>query len=176
MSDPFSASQPYLPGIIALTMFTIGSLLPKEEIDQVFHRWPTVLGGTAVQYISMPLLAFGFGWLCGFRGPLLTGIVMAGCVPGAMASNVLTLTARANVSYSVSLTTSATLLSPLLVPLALKLTLGQWRTFPAGKMSLTLLLTVVLPVVAGYVISRLCPSFERVMKRIGPILANTVIL
>ncbi len=49
----------------------------------------------------------------------MVGVVMVGCVPGAMASNVLTLAARGNVSYSLSLTTSATLLSPILVPLVL---------------------------------------------------------
>lgn len=174
--DPFVASQPYLDWIIVVTMFTIGSLLPEDEIRQVARRWPTVLGGTAVQYISMPLLAFGFGWLCGFRGPILTGIVMAGCVPGAMASNVLTLAARANVSYSISLTTSATLLSPIMVPLALKLTLGQWRTFPAGALSLTLLWTVVLPVVLGHLLTRLNAPFARIMKRVGPMVANLVIL
>ncbi|MGD9128460.1 MAG: bile acid:sodium symporter family protein, partial [Planctomycetia bacterium] len=174
--DPFIFSKPHLNWIIAVTMFAIGSLLPRDEIRQVARRWPTVLGGTAIQYTTMPLLAFGIGWLCGFRGSILTGIVMAGCVPGAMASNVLTLAARANVSYSVSLTTSATLLSPLMVPLALKLTLGQWRTFPAAQTSLTLLWTVVLPVVAGHLLTRFVPVFERAMKKVGPIVANLTIL
>ena len=52
---------------------------------------------------------------------LRLGIIMVGCVPGAMASNVLTLVARGNVSYSLSLTTTATCLSPICVPLMLKL-------------------------------------------------------
>ena len=64
-------------------------------------------GNTLIQYTAMPLAAYGVGRLLGLDGPLLIGVVMVGCVPGAMASNVLTLIARGNVSYSLSLTTMA---------------------------------------------------------------------
>ncbi|MBN1589700.1 MAG: bile acid:sodium symporter family protein [Pirellulales bacterium] len=174
--DPFIGSQAGLQWIIAVTMLAIGSLLPRDEIRQVMRRWPTVLGGTTVQYVTMPLLAYVVGRAMGFEGSLLTGIVVVGCVPGAMASNVLTLAARANVSYSVSLTTSATLFSPLLVPLALKLTLGQWREFPAWSVGLTLLWTVVIPVVVGHLLSRWSPTWNATFRSLGSIVANLTIL
>jgi BASS family bile acid:Na+ symporter len=177
--DPFAGSEPYLDWLIAVTMLAIGSLLPREEVREVVRNWPKVLGGTATQYVSMPLLAYVVGRSFGFEGATLTGIVMVGCVPGAMASNVLTLAARANVSYSVSLTTAATLLSPLAVPLALKLTLGQLRLFSREKVvetGLTLLLTVVLPVVAGYVVSRGWRWWESAARRFGSTVANLTIL
>ena len=123
--DPFQQSKPLLKPMFAVAMLAIGSLLPAEEVRRVLRRWPTVLGGTAIQFLSMPLLAYGVGRLLGFQGPTMIGIVMVGCVPGAMASNVLTLMARGNVSYSVSLTTSATILSPLVVPWVLWLALGR---------------------------------------------------
>ena len=121
--DPFTASKPFLSGFIAVTMFAIGCMLPRDEVNQVLLRWPLVLGGTAVQYTVMPLLAILVGRLWQLQGDELVGVVVVGCVPGAMASNVLTLNARGNVSYSVSLTTVATLLSPIIVPVALRLTL-----------------------------------------------------
>ncbi|HID21543.1 MAG TPA: hypothetical protein EYP14_03985, partial [Planctomycetaceae bacterium] len=123
--DPFVWSRPYNPSLFAVTMFAIGALLPREEIRLVARRWPTVLGGTAIQYVTMPLAAYLCGHAMGLKGQVLLGVILVGCVPGAMASNVLTLSARGNVSYSVSLTTSATLLSPVVVPLALYLTLHQ---------------------------------------------------
>jgi BASS family bile acid:Na+ symporter len=177
--DPFVLSKPYLNVLIAATMFAIGSLLPRDDVKQVIDRWPMVLGGTAVQYASMPLLAFCVGRLFGFEGPLLLGITMVGCVPGAMASNVLTLAARANVSYSVSLTTMATMLSPIMVPAVLLLTLGSWRTFSPekmGHMSLTLCWTVVMPVVAGHLLSRTFRFWESFARRVGPSVANLAIL
>ena len=132
--DPFLASKPWLWPLIAAAMFVIGWLLPRDEVRQVADRWPAVLAGTAIQYTAMPLLAFGFGLLLAPDRDALVGILLVGCVPGAMASNVLTLLARGHVSYSVGLTTAATLLSPLVVPLAMRLTLGQVEVdFPVGR-------------------------------------------
>jgi len=181
--DPFVGSKPGLNWLIAATMLAIGSLLPRDEIRQVFQRWPTVLGGTAIQYTSMPLLAYGLGRLFGLEGPWMIGIIMVGCVPGAMASNVLTLVARGNVSYSVSLTTSATILSPILVPLGLWLALSGlaeysmatvfWKVVAASGL---LLLMVVLPVLAGYWLSRTFALWERTARRVAAIVANLTIL
>lgn len=174
--DPFVDAKPALDLFIAVTMLAIGSLLPRDEVVQVARRWPTVLGGTVVQYAAMPLLAFATAWAFGFEGPALVGVTVVGCVPGAMASNVLSLAARANVCYSVSLTTMSTLLSPIMVPLTLKLTLGQWQAFPAGQVSVNLLLTVVLPVLTGYSLSRFWSAWQRNARLWGPMIANLVIL
>jgi BASS family bile acid:Na+ symporter len=113
----------------------------------------------------------------GYEGDHLIGVVVVGCVPGAMASNVLTHNAGGNTSYSVSLTTIATLISPLTVPLALWLILGRSDVrFSAVETSLGLLLTVVLPVAAGYAWMRLVPQFRKTLQHAGPIVANVVIL
>lgn len=174
--DPFVASKGYLKYLIAVTMFFIGSLLPREELLAVFRRWPLVLFGTAVQYCSMPTLAYLWGRAMGLQGPFLIGVLIVGCVPGAMASNVLTLVARGNVSYSVSLTTSATLLSPLVVPFVMWLTVGQFAQFPVVGTGIELFLMVVFPVGLGYTLSQLSAKWQRVCHWLGPIIANLVIL
>jgi BASS family bile acid:Na+ symporter len=176
LDDPFLASKSWLGPLIAVTMLAIGSLLPRDEVRQVLGRWPTVLGGTVVQYGSMPLLAFGLGRLFGLEGPWMIGIIMVGCVPGAMASNVLTLVARGNVSYSVSLTTSATLLSPLVVPWVLWLFLRERVEFPTLKVAAELGWMVVAPVVAGHLLSRTWAPWEAGARRAGAVIANLTIL
>lgn len=177
--DPFAATKNSLPWMISVTMFAIGSLLPRDEIAQVIKRWPTVIGGTAVQYGTMPLIAWSLGHLAGLPEEWLLGVILVGCVPGAMASNVLTLAAKGNVSYSVSLTTSATLLSPLVVPGVLYLTLRQtdvdaWAI--ATDAFKNLLLQVFLPVVVGHLLSRNVRFIEEWSKRFAPVIANLVIL
>lgn len=178
--NPFTATTQYaLWTLIVITMFCIGLMLPSQEVRQVFSRWPTVFGGTAIQYLSMPLLAFGVGNLLGLQGGYLTGVILVGCVPGAMASNVLTLNARGNASYSVSLTTAATLVSPLAVPLALGLTLQSWGWSQVGKLidsGIFLSWAVVLPVVMGHVVGRLLPQAASWFKCFAPPLANLAIL
>jgi len=94
-----------------------------------------------------------------------------------MASNVLTMAARGNVSYSVGLTTSATLLSPLVVPVALMLTGGG--SIPPEKLqqvSLDLLWMVVLPILLGFGVCRLSVSARRFLNTVGETVANLAIL
>jgi BASS family bile acid:Na+ symporter len=94
-----------------------------------------------------------------------------------MASNVLTLMARGNVSYSVSLTASATLLSPIFVPIALLITLGhQTEDFPTEELIWKLCWMVVFPVVIGHLMSRRFPWWKAVAGRAAAIIANLAIL
>jgi BASS family bile acid:Na+ symporter len=174
--DPFLASKPVLNYLFAVTMFALGSMLPMEEIATVFRRWPTVLGGTAVQYTVMPFLGWGMAWLFGLDESARIGVIIVGCVPGAMASNVLTMVARGNVSYSVSITTSSTLLSPIVVPFGLWLCLGRHVDFPIGQVSCELAWMVVIPVVAGHLLSRYYSPWQRIAGRFGGIVANLSIL
>jgi len=174
--NPFTATSPGLSYLFAVTMVAVGSLLPHDEIRQVARRWPTVLGGTAIQYTTMPLLAYAFGRLFGLEGPWMIGIMMVGCVPGAMASNVLTLVARGNVSYSVSLTTSATIFSPLVVPAVLWLAISQWVEISWLKASWNLCWMVVIPVVGGHLLSRHCSAWNAAAQRFAATLANLSIL
>ena len=175
--DVFSRSADALPAIIAVTMFAIGWMLPREEVLQVFARWPTVLSGTAVQYIAMPTFAFLLATQRQLTEPLFIGVIMVGCAPGAMASNVLTLTADGNTGYSISLTTVATMVSPLIVPLALQITLGQTvSTAIILSAAIKLCWMVVLPVIVGHLLSRVLPAFEKEIGITGSIIANLAIL
>jgi BASS family bile acid:Na+ symporter len=131
----------------------------------------------------MPILAYSLGRLFGLEGPWMIGMVMVGCVPGAMASNVLTLAARGNVSYSLSLTTSATIFSPVFVPVALWLALAGMADYSLAEVSskvaltsLNLLWMVVLPVILGYCLAQVFRWWSAVARRIGAIVANLTIL
>ena len=158
-------------------MFFVGWLLPRDEVRHVAANWPKVLGGTCVQYVSMPLLAYFWANVFGLQGPWLWGVVLVGCVPGAMASNVLTLAARGNVSYSLSLTTLATIVSPIFVPLVLGLFLDkQTSASHFARTSIQLVWMVVLPVMCGHLLTLAAPNWQWIGKRFGPVIANLTIL
>jgi len=177
-ADPFLRTNEWglLRPVFALAMFCIGGLLPRDELSQLQRRWPTVLAGTSIQYTVMPLLAFAATRVFDLDDALTIGVLLVGCVPGAMASNVLTLAARGNVSYSVSLTTSATLLSPLVVPVALSLTLNVVTTFDPVKAFVNLATDVVGPVIAGHLLCRRFERLARFMQSHGSTVANVAIL
>ncbi|MCP4787092.1 MAG: bile acid:sodium symporter family protein [Fuerstiella sp.] len=175
--DPFhAAGGRAINVLIVLTMFGVGALLPVKEVDQILRRWPTVLIGTCIQYLSMPLLAWTIVQVMQPNPQIATGILIVGCVPGAMASNVLTLAARGNVSYSVSLTTSATLLSPIVVPIALWLTVDDKVEYNGWDAVQLLVLQVVLPVVIGHLLNRFHEGFRRLADVAASTVANLSIL
>lgn len=175
--DPFEiAGVTAINRLIVVAMFGVGALLPVSEVNQVFQKWQRILAGTGIQYLSMPLLAWIVVQVMKPDTATATGILIVGCVPGAMASNVLTLAARGNVSYSVSLTTSATLLSPLIVPFALFLTLDGDVEYDGRAAVEFLLLRIVLPVVVGHLLSRYSEVFRKQAKRFASVIANLAIL
>ncbi|MSR58469.1 MAG: bile acid:sodium symporter family protein [Planctomycetaceae bacterium] len=176
VGDPFVASKPVLPYLISVTMFAVGCLMRRDELRQVMRDWRSVLAGTIIQYTATPLLAYTFGHLCGLDEAHLIGVMIVGCVPGAMASNVLTMVARGNVSYSVSLTTVSTIVSPVVVPLAMSICLKTTTQVDVWDTAGELLMIVVGPVLLGRVLCRFEPRLQTIMDRVAPILAPVTIL
>ena len=177
--DPFRLSPNSLSVLVVLTMFCLGLVVHDHELAELRRRPFMVFLGVAVQCTVMPALAWLVVWALRLEPPISYGVMLCGCVPGAMASNVLTMTARGNVSYSVSLTSVATLLSPLTVPTALVIVAGLETgedVFKPGKMAMTLLLTVVLPVIFGYVIKWKFSFVRRYALSVAPHVATVSLL
>lgn len=180
--DIFLLSGPYQRPLFALTMACIGFMLPAAEVNDTLKGFRSVALGVTAQYTIMPLIAFGLAMLPGLPEQVRLGLILVGCVPGAMASNVLTLQAGSNASFSVGLTTLATILSPIAVPLALGLAIGKWdeETFALlAKSSFWLLVTVVVPVIVGQILARILPlskTQHESAARFGRYIANFTIL
>ena len=96
----------------ALTMFGIGAVLTVNDFKNIAKRPVIVLIGSLAQFTIMPLGAFLLAKLFSLSPAMTAGLVVAGCAPGAMSSNVMSYIAKADVAYSVSLTTVSTLLCP----------------------------------------------------------------
>ncbi len=138
-----------------LTMFGIGVTLRSEDAAGTLRRWDKVLLGSLAQFTIMPLAAFALTRLVAIRPELALGLVLTGCVPGAMSSNVLAYLARGNVAYSVALTTVSTFLSPWITPALTLVLLGNVVRVPYVGMMLTIIKAVLLPLLAGMVFRRL---------------------
>jgi BASS family bile acid:Na+ symporter len=176
VADPFIATKPILPYFISVTMFSVGCLMRSDEFRQVVRDWPSVLAGTIIQYTATPLLAWGFGHLLGLSEGHMIGVIIVGCVPGAMASNVLTMIAGGNVSYSVSLTTVSTLVSPVVVPVAMYVCLRNTTQVDLWQTAWDLIVMVVGPVIAGRALCLCVPAVEKKMELVAPVLAPLTIL
>lgn len=175
--DPFSVSKTGLWSLVALTMLCLGMVVERTELAELKRSPASIFVGLLIQTTCMPLFAWTATLLLQLDGELAAGIILVGCVPGAMASNVLTMTAGGNVSYSVCLTAVATLASPITVPLLLSIFTGSDvdGADPLAT-SKTLLITVVFPILAGFATKELLPVIRQLAKRITPILASISLL
>jgi bile acid:Na+ symporter, BASS family len=140
--------KPALQPSFAVTMFFVGLLVQPEHV-RVFLKSPTrPLIGVLAQYTIMPLAAFAVSLF--FDDPLLrTGIVLVGCMPGAMASNVMTMLLKGDVILSVTMTSLATLLCPLVIAFWLPLLTDTRIAIHVGPMIWNAVWMVVLPVCCG---------------------------
>jgi BASS family bile acid:Na+ symporter len=129
-------------------MLCVGTLVRPEQVRAFLAAPFRPLSGLACQYTIMPLCAWAVS--LAFSDPVLrTGIVLLGCMPGAMASNVMTLLLGGDLILSVTMTSVATLVSPLVIALWLPLLADTRVDLPVASMVFDTAWMVVLPVLCG---------------------------
>lgn len=167
--------RPALQPAFALTMLAVGTLVRPEQV-RTFARTPLrPLAGLAGQYTIMPLTAAGISLL--FDDPQVrTGIVLVGCMPGAMASNVMTVLLRGDLILSVTMTALATLATPLVIAVWLPLLADTRMDVPVGAMAWNATWMVVLPVGAGIAFRAWRSDLSRRWDRGATLLASAAIV
>ncbi|MCE5270019.1 bile acid:sodium symporter family protein [bacterium] len=138
-----------------LTMFGIGVTLELGQAVVTLKRFDKVVLGTLAQFTIMPFTAWALTRVVPINQALALGLIITGCVPGAMSSNVLSYVARGDVSYSVALTTLSTFISPWVTPALTLLLLGDRIHIPYTGMMLTIIYSVILPLAGGMLFRRL---------------------
>lgn len=167
--------RPGLQPAFAVTMFLVGTLVRPEQLDAFFRSPGRALSGLLAQYTIMPLAAFAFSRL--FDDPAVrTGVVLVGCMPGAMASNVMTVLLRGDLVLSVTLTTLATFLSPLVISFWLPLLADARMEVPVGSLAWNATTLVVLPVAVGIALRRLRPELPAAWTRLATAAASGAIV
>jgi BASS family bile acid:Na+ symporter len=112
-----------------------------------------------------------------FDDPLLsTGIVLVGCMPGAMASNVMTVLLKGDLILSVTMTALATLLCPAVIAFWLPLLSDTRLDVPVGNMVINALWMVVLPVSCGIGLRWFKPAMPVWWDRLASIIASIAIV
>lgn len=160
----FLTVKSYINIFFAITMFGIGLVITEEDYKNIVRSPKAILFGNLCQFTIMPLMAFVTAFIFNLPSEITVGLILTGAAPGAMTSNVISYLSDGDVAYSVSLTAVATLLSPLLTPLLTLLLAGIYVPIPFFDMFLTIVYTVVLPLVAGFIIRRIFPETVNRLK------------
>lgn len=166
--------KPALQPSFAVTMLFVGLLVPPEHLRTFLKSPARPLIGIAAQYTIMPLAAFCTSLF--FDDPMVrTGIVLVGCMPGAMASNVMTLFLKGDIILSVTMTTIATLICPLVMAVWLPLLSDTRMTVQVAPMIWNAVWMVVLPVCAGIAVRFRMKSVSQLFERIASVIASMAI-
>ena len=112
--------------LLQIIMFGMGTELSLKDFANVIRMPKGIIIGVVGHYVIMPLVGFAVANLFNFPNEIAAGIILVGCCPSGLASNVMSYLARANLALSVSVTTISTILAPFLTPLLMRLLGGSF--------------------------------------------------
>lgn len=141
--------------ILGFIMLTMGLTLTMQDMRVLAARPWDILIGTCAQFSLMPLIAWSLTVGVGYLGitipkPIIVGIILVGCCPGGVSSNIMSYLCRGDVAFSVGMTTVSTLLAPVVTPLLVLWLAGEQVEVDAWGMFLNILIVTLIPVAAGF--------------------------
>ena len=135
--------------ILGIIMLTMGCTLSTDDFKMLLRRPTDILLGTLAQFTVMPLVAYGLSHIFGLNPFLSAGIILVGCCPGGVSSNIMCFLCRGDVAFSVGMTTVSTLLAPIVTPLMVLLLAGQQIEVDAIGMFKNICIVTLIPVGVG---------------------------
>ena len=140
--------------IIGVIMFSMGLTLTTEDFKILAQRPFDICIGAIAQYLIMPFLAFFITKLLHLPTGIALGLILVGCCPGGVSSNIMSYLCGGDVAFSVGMTTVSTILSPVMTPLMVSLLAsGAKITIHGLPMFVSIIETVIVPVTIGFVLN-----------------------
>ncbi|UBM57337.1 bile acid:sodium symporter family protein [Marinilongibacter aquaticus] len=154
--------------VLQIIMFGMGTTITFEDFLGIVKTPKLVVIGIVLQFMIMPLWGLGLTHVFAFPAEIAAGMILIGSSPSGLASNVMSLLAKANIALSITLTTFATLLAPLLTPLLMRYLGGELITVDFLGMMWSMCKIVLLPVAVGFMLNRFIPKVMEKFKTILP--------
>jgi bile acid:Na+ symporter, BASS family len=152
--------------LIQIIMFGMGSQMSLTDFTGVIKMPKGVLIGVSSHYLIMPLVGFGIANIFNFPPEIKAGIILIGCVPSGLASNVMSYIANANIALAVTVGAISTLLSPFVTPFLMKFLGGQFIEVNFWSMMLDILNMIILPIVAGFIFNLFSAGKENLRLKV----------
>ncbi len=150
----FKVSSLIIP-LIQVLMFGMGASMSLNDFAAVVKSPKGVVVGVLSQFIIMPMLGFVLAGFTGFPPEIAAGIILIGCSPSGLASNVMAYLAKANLALSVTITSITTLIAPFVTPLLMKLLAGELVEIKVAEMMWDIFKMIIIPIGAGLIFNKL---------------------
>lgn len=135
--------------ILGIIMLTMGLTLTTQDFRILARRPGDILIGACAQFLVMPCVAWLLVRIFHLEPALALGILLVGCCPGGVSSNIMSYLCHGDVAFSVGMTCTSTLLAPVMTPLLMELTAGEIIEIDAVGMFLNILIVTIIPVGIG---------------------------
>ena len=139
--------------ILGFIMLTMGLTLSKEDFRILISRPIDMLIGVTAQYLLMPLIAWTVAKALNLPHPVAVGLLLVGCCPGGVSSNIMSFLCKGDVAFSVGMTTVTTLLAPIMTPVLMLHLAGENVDVDALGMFKSILIVTILPVALGFALN-----------------------
>jgi BASS family bile acid:Na+ symporter len=157
--------------LIQLIMFGMGTSMSVNDFVGVVKTPKGVFIGVFSHFLIMPSVGFLLANLSGFPPEIAAGIILIGCSPNGMASNVISYLAKANLALSITITAVSTLLAPLMTPLLMKLLAGAFIKINVGDMMWDIVKMVIIPIAAGLLFNKLLSGKSKWLDKMMPVVS-----
>ena len=162
--------------IIGIIMFSMGLTLTTQDFKILAKRPFDICVGAIAQYLIMPFLAFAITKVLGLSDAIGLGLILVGCCPGGVSSNIMSYLCGGDVAFSVGMTTVSTILSPFMTPLLVSLLAsGTHISIKALPMFVSIVETVILPVAVGFLFNYLFGK-KKIFAEIQKIMPGIAVL
>ena len=135
--------------ILGIIMLTMGLTLTTQDFRILARRPLDIFIGACAQFFIMPCVAYLLVHVFRLEPALALGILLVGCCPGGVSSNIMSFLCHGDVAFSVGMTCASTLLAPVMTPLLMQLTAGAIIEIDAVGMFLNILIVTIIPVGIG---------------------------
>jgi len=136
--------------LLQVIMFGMGSQMSLSDFTGIIKMPKGVIIGVFSQFTIMPLVGLTIASIFNFPPEIAAGIILIGCVPSGLASNVMSFLARANLALAITISAVTTLMSPFITPALMKWLGGQFIDINFWSMMKDILYMIILPIVAGF--------------------------
>lgn len=119
----------------------------------VAQRPMDIFVGAVAQFLIMPGVAYLLVNVWHLEPALALGILLVGCCPGGVSSNIMSYLCHGDVAFSVGMTCASTILAPVMTPLLMQLTAGAIIEIDTVGMFLNILIVTILPITIGCILN-----------------------
>ncbi|XP_075705930.1 sodium-dependent organic anion transporter [Rhinoderma darwinii] len=166
--------------MLALVVFSLGCTVEAAKLWSHFKRPWGIAIGLVCQFGLMPLIAYLLATGFSVKPTQAVAILIMGCCPGGVISNIITLWVDGDMDLSLSMTSCSTMLAMGMMPLCLFIYSRSWElaksiTIPYDKIGMALL-SVVLPVGVGVYVNYKWPRRAKLISKAGSIIGGLLML